>query len=561
MYSSAGCTAISCPAGGMHALTAGILALLLAAVTVVLFVVLRRRRKLWTGEAEQYRLIAQSSGDVFFRVPCERDRIAWMSDPGADLLGYEKEAFDPQIDNIEQWVHRDDVETMREAWACLLEAERIDLDLRLRKKNGKDCWVHLFALPTGHADAGQACAVGVVRRTQDLHDIQAELAEARRLQSVGTMAGGIAHEFNNHLTPIRGFIELALDSLGNHPVAEGLQTALNRVEYCTELVAQIQAYGRKSLLLPEPVDLRRLLPSVIRIAMSSYHARPNQVALEEEYTEDLPELWVDQAQFQQAMVQLVRNAIEAMPRGGTLNVRVDRVYTDRKTSAKGEPGARGNYFCICIRDTGVGIPESNLEQIFDPFFTTHKRADKRGMGLPMVQGMAAQHGGWMEIKSEPGKGTEVRLYLPQKQVEVEEKEPVAVDEDGTMTVLPAATVGRMLIGDDENLIRSLIRKVFEAEGWEVDEASDFDEVLSSTREQPAGFDVIVLDLSMNGPPAETVVDSIIESHPDAKILMISGFGRDSRVENLLQKTGGQFVSKPFSPKDLLSRVDELIAGS
>jgi DNA-binding response OmpR family regulator len=130
-----------------------------------------------------------------------------------------------------------------------------------------------------------------------------------------------------------------------------------------------------------------------------------------------------------------------------------------------------------------------------------------------------------------------------------------------MTVLPAATVGRMLIGDDENLIRSLIRKVFEAEGWEVDEASDFDEVLSSTREQPAGFDVIVLDLSMNGPPAETVVDSIIESHPDAKILMISGFGRDSRVENLLQKTGGQFVSKPFSPKDLLSRVDELIAGS
>jgi signal transduction histidine kinase/CheY-like chemotaxis protein len=509
-------------------------------------------------ESRYYQLIAQASGDVFFSVSFAENRFTWRADLGHEFMDYLPGELDPQPENFEHWIHPSNSEVWQTVWADLLRGKPVSIELRLKRKDNQGCWVHMVAVPV-EQEEHTGRAVGLVRKTQHIHAVQEDLAEARRLQTVGTMASGIAHEFNNHLTPIRGFVELALDHLGaDHPVSEGLQTALDRVEYCAELVYQIQAYGRKSLLLPEPVDAKRLLPSVIRIAISTTRQGSAPITLKEKYPEDMPVLWVDQAQFQQGVVQLVKNAMEAMPDGGTLTVRAESIFVGNRDSQGLKEARSGAFVCISIIDSGVGISQTNLEHIFDPFFTTHNRVDKRGLGLSMVQGMVAQHGGWLEIRTEEGRGTEVRMFLPLRKEARKDAEPI-VDADGTMQVLPAAPLGKMLVGDDETLIRSLVRKVFEGEGWSVEECASFDDVLSHVRSDSFDADLLVLDLTMSGPPVEDVVEEVVKLHPDVKILIISGFGRDKRVEHLLEVSKGEFVGKPFSPKNLLSKVDELMA--
>lgn len=548
--------------GVPHALAA--LGIVLCAWVATLLIRLWHRRNVRRTapkeEAEYYRLLAQAAGDIFFKVPADRERIVWTGDVGALRLGYEPGEVDLQPATFEKYVYPADLESLRKAWSGLMAREEMDLEIRLCRKDGQRRWVHIFAVPVPSWNGGRLRAVGVLRDTHDLHEVQEALFEARRLQTIGTMASGIAHEFNNHLTPIRGFIELALDHLGpQHPVAEGLRTALSRVDHCAELVAQVQAYGRKTLLLPAPISLPRFLSTALRVALTPYRGQGRRITLREEWPHSLPTLWADPAQLQEAIVQLVRNAVEAMPDGGTLTVRASPVYVQKSGARSHRGGRPGEYLCISVIDTGVGMSPELLEQALDPFFTTHGRAGRRGMGLPVVQGMVSQHDGWLEMRSQPGRGTQVDLYLPLQKREAPAPEPQPVmDADGTMQVLPAAPVGKLLVGEDEPLIRGLVRKVFEAEGWVVEEVSSFDEMLARLRSGPFDYSIVVADLTMGGPPAEEVLSEILRKQPGIKILLVSGFGRDERVEKLLATTHAAFVSKPFSPKEILAKVDELL---
>jgi len=503
-----------------------------------------------------YSHIAQVAGDVFFEIEMPKRALIWSSDVGASLLGYDPGERDMQLANIPEMIHREDRPRWISSLNQLLDGKRMDVDFRLLRKNGTYCWVHAIglALPTENGRTHSRIA-GLLRATQEMHDAHESLYEARRMETVGNMASGIAHEFNNHLTPIGGFIEMALDYLGpDHPVSEGLQTALDRVAYCSELVGQIQAYGRKSMLMPEAVDLARLLPTTIRLALSAHVATSEQITLVEEIEENLPQIWVDQGQLQQALVHLIRNAVEAMPGGGTMTVRTDTYTHKSHTTAEAEPFVR-----ITIADTGVGISPENRTRIFEPFFTTHGRAKARGMGLPMVQGMVAQHGGWMEIKTEMGHGTAATIYLPIKERENAGSNQRAADDDGTMAVDPAAAPGLMLIADDEPFIRKLVRKIFQAEDWEIEEAGDYNEVLERVTAGDKTFDLIILDMTMPGPSTEECLQQISKSAPDTKVLLISGYARDERIERLLAMTPSDFVSKPFSPKTLLTKVDALVS--
>jgi two-component system, cell cycle sensor histidine kinase and response regulator CckA len=505
-----------------------------------------------------YNRISEASGEVFFELDVQSRHLTWTSDLGSRFLGYSIGELTFHESTLLSLVHRMDVEPLRRAWEQLVHNERLDLEVRLLKKDGQWCWVHIIGVPEVNRRGQVTRVLGVVRNTQELHETQEALAEARRLETVGTMAGGIAHEFNNHLTPVRGYIEMTLDQLDRgHPAIEGLQTALNRVEYCSDLVSQIQAYGRKSLLLPKPSELTRILPSVLRVALSVERDRATNVSLEEQWPPLLPTVWLDQAQFQQAITHLVRNSLQAMPKGGKLTIHAEEVYLDGR-QCENRRGARpGDFVCVSVADTGVGISVEHRERVLDPFYTTHGRSEARGMGLKMVQGMVAQHGGWLELLSEAGKGTEVKLFFPVKKADEKTAAAAEADADGTMKVLPAALVGRMLVADDESFIRDIVRRVFSAEGWTVEEAADHSEVWSAVKDKT--YDLLILDVTMPGPSVESTVAEVLRTLPRAKILMISGFARDTRVEQLLTMGNIEFLGKPFSPKEILSRVDRMMA--
>lgn len=512
-----------------------------------------------SGAKDDYQLISEASGDVAFEYDSKARRIQWSSDIGHRFLDYDEGEMSLTLLPEDEHVHLSDRARVAEAFSELAKNKASGVVFRLLRKDGESCWVSMSLIPVDSPTGEEKRVVGVLRDTTELHVAQEALGEARRMQTVGTMAGGIAHEFNNHLTPVRGYIELALDHLGEeHAVSQGLRTALDRVEYCSDLVGQIQAYGRKSLLVPKPIELTRILPSIVRVAMSTDRKRAAKVSVEEHIPTHLAKLWVDQGQFQQAIVHLIRNSLAAMPGGGALTVRAEQIAVNSVQALR--RGARaGDFMRISIIDTGVGISPQHLEHIFEPFFTTHGRASAQGMGLPMVQGMVAQHGGWVEIHSEPMKGTRVMIYLPLLRQGVPEEEEISVDADGTMAVMPAAALGHLLVVDDEEFIRDIVRRVFETEGWSVKEARDKNDALKHLEDDKTKYDLVILDITTPGPTTEETLQRLHETNSGTRVLLISGFTKDDRIEKITQENGIEFMGKPFSPKEILTKVDQLMA--
>ena len=530
---------------------------------------------IWAGESQldesteqnrlrkeliMYHLIAQASGDVFFEWRPGTGELHWHADIGAQLLGYDEGELCLKVASLESLIYVDDQERFALALEKLKATEQIDLELRLTRKDGKPTWVHLVALPVSPSRDGMGITVGAVRNTQELHETQDQLSEERRIKTLGTMAGGIAHEFNNHLTPIRGFIELTMNCMEpEDPLFEGLQTALNRVQYCADLVAQIQAYGRKAMIQPENLDLNRFLPSMIHLALSIDQESASKVSLEQEIVKKLPNIHVDRSQFQQAISHLVRNALEAMRKGGTLSIKVDEVHKPMSQArGTGSDSGVSRFVRIRIIDTGEGIKPEEIGRIFDPFYTTRGRAVARGMGLPMVQGVVEQHGGWLDISSEPSKGTEVVLFFPVSTTP--EKSKANLGDDDALNVVPAAPVGHLLLADDEKHIRKLICRVFENDGWDVDEAENNFDVQHFLNEGIADYSLLILDIVLPGPPIETILKLVREKLPTARVLVVSGYDIDERISKLQREYGVAFIGKPFSPKDLLARADEILVG-
>lgn len=508
---------------------------------------------------QSYRAIAEAAGDAIFEFDILSRSIHWTNDESLRLLGFEPDA-QLQLGTDYGIVHPDDRDALRAAWDGLAQGRKIDLQLRVGEPGSSWSWFHITAAPVQNQQGRAMQAIGVMRCTNDLHQMQETLAEARRLETVGTIAGGIAHEFNNHLTPVRGYIELALDELSpDEPSYEGLKTALDRVIHCSDLVAQIQAYGRKSLLVLRDVNLAELLPDAVRFEMSIDRANGHNVTLNEQWPENLPPVALDKVQFQQGLHHLIQNAHEAMPDGGTLSISARCCSVDEGDCYDSRDAKPGEYVVMEIRDDGVGIASEHVNQVLDPFFTTHGRARARGMGLPMVQGMMAQHDGWMQIDTVPGEGTVVGLYFPVATVE-EPAATAAAPEDDTVHVLTAVESGRILVADDERFIRTIVRKIFESEDWTVDEAEDYQEVMDQYLEpNPVRYGAVLLDLTMRGPSTEDTIEKILSLHPDTRILIMSGFDRNDRVNRLAQNPNVGFISKPFSTKALLQRVDELNA--
>lgn len=508
--------------------------------------------------------LLQQEGQAVFILDPETREPRWLNRTIEHLLGYQPAEKTLSLIQCSDWVHPEDAEEFQLLYQQLLGGNAAAMELRARNGRGHWHWIQVGGSSVTTTD-GRQIVIGFIRDTQPYHDAEKIAREEAGKKQIGTLAEGLAHEFNNLLTPIRGFIELALDGLRpEDPIADGLRTALDQVERCAQLVSQIQLCGQRSFVRPQRIQPERVLPSLARIALSSYRGTGKRYQLKLEWRPRLPPLVADRIQFQEAIIQLLKNAIEAMPEGGTITIRAEPVRV-----AAGPTRARAvslenkeAFMRIDIIDTGCGMTAEVLEHAMDPFFTTHSRAGKRGMGLSMVRGMAEQNGGWVELESKPGKGTRATIYLPLDEAArlavVEEPLP---DEDGTLRVLPAAPVGRALVGDDDELVRELVARTFESEGWAVKTVDGFDKVLRLIDENCLDFDVAVLDLTMAGGTIGEVMAQLRQVAPQMPVIIVSGFGYDDMVAQLTREGNGRvsYMSKPFSPKELLQRVDELFA--
>ncbi len=390
------------------------------------------------------------------------------------------------------------------------------------------------------------------RRQAELEkeQLQAQLMQAQKLESVGRMAGGIAHDFNNMLQAMNGNIELLLlGKSAGHPDVIRLKSVLESINRAAQLVSQLLLFSRKSGARRVLVDLIQEAEGVGRILERTI---PKIIDLELRLN---PETWPvsgDPVQIEQVLYNLANNAVDAMPDGGLLVFGTENVVLD-ESFVLAHPGSRpGPHVLLTVTDTGCGMDKGILEHIFDPFFTTKEVGKGTGLGLASVYGIVKAHRGYIQCISEPGKGTEFRVYLSA----LEQEESAAMEQ--LPQEAPLGGSETILVVDDEKEILELTREALEDFGYNVLSASNGEQALEIYREQGHDVALILMDLNMPGMGGHKCLQELLKINPTVNVVIASGYSADVHEKEPSELGARDFLFKPYQLKDLAGMVRKVL---
>ena len=396
---------------------------------------------------------------------------------------------------------------------------------------------------------------GVVQISRDITEkrhLAERLQQAQKMQAVGQLAAGVAHDFNNSLQVILGYADL-LQSLV--PDSGEQTTYLDAVcragEQARDVVRQLLTFSRKHEPRTEPVDLAGILEERLdvlrRLAGAGIDIRLAAPA-------DLPLVTADPSQVDQVLLNLCVNARDAMPGGGRLDLELETVLLDATAAGRRGAPAAGDYVVLTVRDTGEGIPPELQRRVFDPFFTTKDVDRGSGLGLATVYGIVAAHHGFIELESAVGQGATFRIGWPASSMLTGTAE--------TVVEMPARTArASILVVEDDPGVRKLAVKVLEREGHDVEVAVDGRAALDVLVEGPPRHDLVVMDVMLPGANGWAVYLSAVARRPDLKVIFCSGHSpKQLESEVQMEMSGMEFLQKPYRPVDLVARVRRLLAG-
>jgi len=378
-----------------------------------------------------------------------------------------------------------------------------------------------------------------------LHQSEEQLRQVQRMDAAGRLAGGVAHDFNNLLTTIRGFSDLLLRDISDddrrRKDVEQIKKAADRGALLTR---QLLAFGRQQSHEPRSIELNSVVTNMEGLMQRLTGA---DIKLKTELRPGLGEVKVDPGQLEQVLVNLVLNARDAMPAGGTLTIETgERMISG---SNRGRSVKPGRYVVLAVSDSGSGMDNDTLSHVFEPFFTSQTPGSRAGLGLSIVYGIVKQSGGVVRVSSEPGQGTTVKVFLPR----VEGDEPVA-------TEAPVSLKGNetILIVEDEDGVRELLWKVLTEHGHTVLEARHGRDALTVAAGYARPIDLLVTDVVMPEMGAGELVDRLITKRPNVKVLFISGYTTDEVLRRGVSGSAPAFIQKPFTAEELMRKVRELL---
>ncbi len=453
-------------------------------------------------------------------------------------------------------------EQMQEEVYPLLKQVReqgsFDGEVSHRRRDGSTLptWmtVNLLRDPEGEPVGLVAIARDLSRRREseeEQRQLEARLQQAAKLESLGDLAAGIAHDYNNLLTGMMAHASLALGEIpGASPVGEKLRQIEQTAERAAELSDQLLAFAGEDAPELETLQLGELLKGMepqLRERISG------ETVLQFQLKSGLPPVDVDPAQLRRVVLRLVANAVEAIgPRPGVLTLRTSQVQADRRYFQGAQPTEElppGAYVFFEVSDSGVGIDEQTRARMFDPFFTT--KSAGRGLGLAMALGIVGAHGGAIKVYSEPGRGTTVEVLFPASSQREAEARPRADKE-----WRPAGTI---LVVDDEELVLEVSREILESRGFDVLTAPGGAQALEIYRQRRGDIKAVVLDMTMPEMDGEEVFRNLRRLDPQARVVMMSGYSRKKVPQPIIDLGLGGFLHKPFRPHDLIDKLRELLA--
>ena len=399
------------------------------------------------------------------------------------------------------------------------------------------------------AEAFNDMADSLRKRGAEKQALEEQLRHSQKMEAIGTLSGGIAHDLNNILTVILGFGNLlAIQVEENSPWQVKIKEIVAAGKRASTLTQSLLAFSRKQVLTLRQINLNDGINAVkkllVRLIREDIEIKVKLTA------EDLP-VMVDPVQIDQILMNLATNARDAMPDGGVLIVATESVELNREFFKAHDHERPGPYALLSVSDTGSGLDQETREKIFDPFFTTKGVGKGTGLGLSMIYGIVKQHEGYIEVHSKPGEGTTFRIYLPLIKPGIEEKKPEILNSiaRGTETIL---------IAEDNDQVRTLSEEILAQYGYRTIAAADGEDALKKFMENRGKIQLLLLDVIMPKKNGVRVYEEIKRIRPDIKALFISGHTFDIIHERGIVDKGTNFISKPFSPAALLRKIREIL---
>jgi two-component system cell cycle sensor histidine kinase/response regulator CckA len=498
---------------------------------------------------KRFRNLFEQSNDAIFLH--KSGQIIDVNQRACEMLGYSKEQLlSMSIPDLHY--EKDQAESKGRINAAY-RRKSILFETQFVKADGTTVDVEVSSKIVDHKNKiSQGIARDITERIQAQEEkklLEIQLQHAQKMEALGTLAGGIAHNFNNLLMGIQGNASLILlETDPAHPNYNRLKGIEQSVQSGSNLTSQLLSYAREEKYEIRPLNINHLLEETSK----TFAATKREIRVHRDLWEGIQGILADQGQIEQVLLNLYINAADAMPRGGDLFLKTVNA-THKDMSGKPYKVKHGDYILVTVRDTGVGMDEETMERIFEPFFTTKGLAKGTGLGLASVYGIIKAHGGYIEVDSHKGGGTTFSIYLPaSKSKPPDVRVPSVGIATGTETVL---------LVDDEEMILEVGTQMLEALGYKVVIARsgrEAIELVKRAQRLPSSPDLLILDMIMPDMGGKETLEHIREVNPDIKVLLSSGYSIDGQAKEIMEKGCDGFIQKPFDIKELSHKVREIL---
>ncbi len=448
-------------------------------------------------------------------------------------------------------VPEDDEAFFRDNLDRLQRAETIaGIERQRRRKDGTLIDVALWNAPQLDAEGRVIGGISVIADMTDRKRLEEQFRQAQKMEAVGRLAGGVAHDFNNLLTVIGGYAQMLLEAMQpDHPLRPSLEEIDRASASAATLTQQLLAFSRRQIVTPRVLDLNQLVSGLDKML---HRLIGEDIELVTIRPLQLPCVRVDAGQIEQVLMNLVVNARDAMPRGGTITIETALAAFDERSPDGVGPG---RYVVLSVADTGRGMTEEIKLHMFEPFFTTKGRGKGTGLGLSTVYGIVKQSGGEIAVTSAPGEGSTFRIFLPALD------RAAAAGVDGAPPPERRRGAETVLLAEDEPALRNLIRGILQSRGYSVLLAADAREALEWCERHPGPIHIFLTDVVMPGMSGQDLASLATRLRPRLKLLYMSGHTDHAILEPGVLDGGIAFLRKPFTPDILLAKIREVLDAS
>jgi PAS domain S-box-containing protein len=503
----------------------------------------KKAEKALRESEEKYRILVENAKDAVFVT--QDGVVKFMNPIASGFLGHDRQEIEKTP--FLQFIHSEDREMIRDRYERRMRGEIISdsVAFRVIGKDGVEKSVDLNAVLIDWE--GRPAVLNFMRDITPQKELEAQLQQAQRLEAIGTLAGGIAHNFNNLLMGIQGNALQLLRQLDpSSPAYDRTCKIIDLVKSGSKLTIQLLGYARGGRYDVRPVNLNRLLETV----SETVAAMRREIAIQWMPAQDLPEIEAEQGQIEQVIYNLLINAADAMPHGGTITVESTATSADRINDGAHQLPP-GDYVRLTVTDTGAGMAPETQKRIFDPFFTTKPMGAGTGLGLASAYGIIKAHGGAIQVDSSLGKGTTFTIFLPASAAEEETPEPPPVEAaSGEKTVL---------VVDDEPFVLEVTAELLTALGFVALACSSGAEAIRTFEENRERIDLVLLDLTMPAMGGGETFDRLRGIDDKVKVLLCSGYGQDSQAEEILSRGCNGFIQKPYNLETLEAKIKQIVS--